>query len=538
MAKLVRKCNVCSRVATSVNFETLGDIRIHNLTCGHTFPEALFIADVEKAANHKSLNGESLRDYQIQKGIKFLEENGLTGLLAWEMGSGKTPTMVSALWMHKDQVTPIAVFCKSKLKQQMVNQFYKWSEGNWIPQVIDSGKEAPLPGWPVYIISLDLLRNLSWLDEFEVKTVIVDECQLIKNPESKRTQAVRKVAEKAEHRIALSGTPIENSAKEYYPMLNILDPVTFNQEKRYIDNYVDVYKMWNGSGYTYKYGGIKPYALDHFREKTKHLISRVKIEEVLPDIPSINTNNFMCDLSREAQLAYVTEVNKLLDYLDEHPVKSAEQSVNILGFMQRLRHITGRAKVDHAVDFIADFLMMKEDAKFIAFVHHQDVGAELYDKMMQFCKDAGFNQPLKISADVDKDTMNGMLQCAAETAWVSREKGDRLLIASTNMSAEGLDLQQCSDAAMIEFQWNPKREEQCIGRMRRFGSTAKVVNMTYFLAEQTIDEYITEIKARKRQAVNQTMGDGSVDWSQDDMIRELLEKLQKTGRKRWSLTGN
>jgi len=110
----------------------------------------------------------------------------------------------------------------------------------------------------------------------------------------------------------------------------------------------------------------------------------------------------------------------------------------------------------------------------------------------------------------------------------------RLMIASTLAAGEGLNLQFCSDAIILERQWNPANEEQVEGRFHRFGQLNSVT-ITYMLASGTIDEYFTELVEIKRSIVAATMDKREIAWEQQSLMKELAEMLVSRGRKAWSL---
>ena len=111
----------------------------------------------------------------------------------------------------------------------------------------------------------------------------------------------------------------------------------------------------------------------------------------------------------------------------------------------------------------------------------------------------------------------------------------RILIASSLASGEGLNLQKCSDCIMIERQWNPANEEQAEGRFARIDQKSNKITATYFVAVGTVDEFFSEIVERKREIVTKTLGGEAVKWDQSSLIKELSEILASQGGKRWGI---
>jgi len=95
-------------------------------------------------------------------------------------------------------------------------------------------------------------------------------------------------------------------------------------------------------------------------------------------------------------------------------------------------------------------------------------------------------------------------------------------------------LQFCSDAVMLERQWNPANEEQAEARFHRFGQENNVF-VTYMLATGTIDEYFTELVEKKRSIVAGALDKKELVWEESNLMKELTTALLTRGRERWKL---
>jgi hypothetical protein len=202
------RCPTCNRRAHTVSEVKFDDDVLIDLSCGHqTVKTAL-----SGAGELVSLDGKTLRDYQITS-VEFSEKAGGNVVILHEMGLGKTPISIALVKRNFDTMCPALVLCKSKLKEQWAHEIIRWAGPEFVPQLIENGREKPLAGFRFYVISLDLLRNIRGLfSDVKFKTVIIDEVQLIKNDDAKRTVAVRELAREAEFKIGLSGTYIKNNA--------------------------------------------------------------------------------------------------------------------------------------------------------------------------------------------------------------------------------------------------------------------------------------------------------------------------------------
>lgn len=539
MPKLVRKCPTegCGKIAEEVSFAQLGSTRLSTLKCGHIITSSGI--EVTESVDFRSLSGKQLFPHQL-KGIEQGEAAGGRVLFAWEQRTGKTPLTVALTNKHTDTLLPMLISCKARLKRQWFHEIVDWSRGEILPQTIDNPKDFIFPGLKAYIISDSLLTNVPWLkDKLPfIKTVVIDECQRISHQGTKRTQAIREFCRDKPHVIGLSGTPIENNAAEFFVMLNLLHPERFPSYDRYVKRYVSVHSINQGKGkVSYKYGGIDRFALDDFRNKTKDFIFRVTREEVLPDLPKIFRSSQFHDLDVEARTQYEKQQEELQEILDTKGYNSTT-SASILGYLARMRSLTGLSKIGPAVDFGQDHLVMTDRKLTIAY-RHEAVGAVIHKQLSEICEKGGFNKPLFLRPQENPNTLRKMEDCMAKTGWVSYDQKDRLCIASIEMAAEGYNLYQCSDSLVTEQLWNPKKEEQWEARHVGKDSTADRIDCTYLIIENTVDEMLAEYKERKRQNVAQTLGDKGYDipWEETDVIREMLERIQKKGRKgRWRPT--
>ena len=521
------KCPTCGKVAETENEYVFGETTYSVLKCGHIIQKH-HIDSSKKPESIVSLDNKKLFPFQLE-GVKFIENSGGRCLVGDEMGLGKNIQALGALILHKE-MRPFLWIGKSSLKYQYQHEIMRWMGEDELAQVIETPKDVLLPGFPGYIVSYDLLRRfkdgklLEAVDKLGIKTVILDECQQIKNSESSRTQHSRALCAKIPNVIALSGTPIKNHAAEYFPILNILNPQMFPRETDFVRYWCDSY--W--TGYGYKTGGLRD--PERFKNRTKNFIIRRERSEVMPDLPKIQRQFQLHEMGAEIEKAYDEalemfryEYNKNGDGLG-----SFEESSNILAYLSRMRHLVGLAKIDPAIDNVMEFLGSTE-RKLTIFHHHKDVGDILVDKLNQVLKELELAAVLHLTADLDASQRYDMV-----TKFTDDPKS-RILVASTLASGEGLNLQVCSDCIMLERQWNPANEEQAESRFPRPGSTATSISALYLVAVGTVDEFFSEIVERKREIVASTLGGEAVEWDQSSIMRELAATLAASGKQKWTV---
>jgi SNF2 family DNA or RNA helicase len=528
LSQIIKKpCPICGKIAVESSRIDFGTgYKVITLQCGHVITEDE-IDTQETNYDIESLNKHyHPRQYQID-GIKFAEKSNVRCLIADEQGLGKTIQALGVLRLHPE-LLPALVVTKTTIKHQWFHELAEWcGMEKYLTQVISSSKEKALPGFSIYVTTYDMLKNDECFADINIKTIIIDECQAIKNHLSGRAKAVQKIAAKAEHIIALSGTPIKNHAGEYFTVLNILQPQRFPEYKRFIREHCDYYETLYGE----KIGGLSN--PEFFHEETKDFILRRTREEAAPELPRINRIFHHVELDKKLNTAYKDAMKELDNLLyaeeDENTWTSA------IAIMTKMRKITGISKAAmEAVDYTMDFLASNE-RKITIFCHHHSATDLLIRNLNREIE--------KINKEVGSSLLDPVLHLHAglsaerrtEVIRQFREERFRVLVASTLAAGEGINLQFCSDAIMLERQWNPANEEQAEGRFSRIGSTANQINVIYFIASETIDEYFTELVEQKRAIVSSTLDNKEIAWESNSLMKELAGVLLTKGKKRWSL---
>lgn len=193
MAIIKKTCKHCNKPAIEKSHSIAGQYKVIRLECGHTLLEKFIPSNKEKIV---SIDGYELRPFQYEN-IELAEANNLRFLFGDEMGLGKTPSVLGAL-KRNPQAFPAIILVKAALKHQWAKECVRWLGKEYMTQIVHSSTTKVYPMFDVYIIGLDLLKNLDLeaiLKDVQPKTIVIDECQLIKNGSSKRTNAVRSLIE-------------------------------------------------------------------------------------------------------------------------------------------------------------------------------------------------------------------------------------------------------------------------------------------------------------------------------------------------------
>jgi SNF2 family DNA or RNA helicase len=524
LTSIIREtCPKCGKIAVEKSKVKIGKSTLIKLHCGHLVSKSSLSSSDEKYSSIISSDGKTVRPYQIE-GIKFLEDANAKAILADEQGLGKMVQALGLMKLHPAKLLPAIIVCPTTIKVQWMHETIRWNGLNetFTTQVISTGKELAIPGFGLYIITYDILKKaeevFSLVDG--INSIFLDECQRIKNHLSDRAKAVQNIVKshKIPHIIPMSGTPAKNNAGELFTVFNLVAPGRFPHYTGYIAQYCDVYDSSWGT----KVGGVRD--IERFQEATKDIMLRRTKSEVLPDLPSLDRKFYHVELDRKLNKAYSKALDDLDDALYADDVNEFERSNNTLAIMARMRHITGVSKVSECIDFVTEYLL-SSDRKLVIYVHHQDVAMLLVDQLGEWCRSGGFEPPLSMHSGLSGD---GRAKLVEEFKLDSK----RLMVASTLAAGEGLNLQFCSDAIMLERQWNPANEEQAEGRFHRFGQENNV-SVTYMLASGTIDEYFTELVESKRAIIAAALDGKEISWDQKSLLKDLAEALVSRGREKW-----
>ena len=460
----------------------------------------------------------------MQKGFGFFDD----------MGLGKTVEALALLRFHAKQYTPTLIITKSAIKFQWFKQLVRWLGPDFLAQIITTSKDFVYPNLKVYIIPYDLLRRFprEKIEKLGIKLVILDECQQIKNPDSSRTQEVRRIVNNNGCKVVpLSGTPWKNRGSEFFPVLNMMDPIKFYSHQRFLENWVEYF--WQGN--KKKMGGIRNPV--KFREYTSALLIRREYNEVMDEFPDINRMKLNVQLDDLEQSTYDDSVSDFVAWynqtVEEKGSEEALSGIEILAKMSKMRHIVGLAKIPATLGFIQEFIEDTEK-KIVIFVHHKDVG-ELMVAALRNTDKTSNPDWWELAQNLQNEGIQVFQYTSAHTG---RPEGNQIqenfnkskrcvMVASTLACGEGIDLQTCADAVLHERQWNPQNEDQAApGRFRRIGQLSSVINITVPEGEGTMDEHLDGTVETKRRQFHVVMNKGqAVTWSEGDIGREVAKKI-------------
>ena len=469
---------------------------------------------------HLVKHGIRLRPYQ-RAGIHWLcwlYENRLHGILADDMGLGKTAQSICTLRHVYEQ----SGSCQHSLIVAPKSVLPHWERE--IHRCIAGAKTYRYHGpqrrrlfymtGPIIFLSTyaTVHRDIEYLSKVPFFYVILDEATYIKNPSAGRTQAIK--ALNSGHRLALTGTPVENRATELWSIFDFL-------MRGHLGKYGTFERM-----YEQRIAAGDQRAADHLGRRIHPFLLRRKKENVAKDLPDKIEMTEWCDLTEEQRQLYgglQGEVKRLRGALmrGEH----VNYTTNILPVLTKLKQIcdhpalvTGQTKPifgrSNKFDWIANMIarILRENQQVVVFSHFLG----MLDLLEAWLRRDGINYMRIDGSTEDRQTL------------IDHFNAGRSAVALCSLMAagHGINLTAANHVIHADRWWNPAVEDQATDRVHRIGQD-KTVYVHRILVEGTLEERIDTLLASKRYLADQIVGAAtrrSRSWTREELL-ELLHPL-------------
>ena len=468
-------------------------------------------ADAEPRFESVSLGdaGKILRPYQ-KTGVywmRHLENRGMNGLLADEMGLGKTlQTLVWLALPHGDGPRrPAIVVAPTSLVRNWEAEAAKFipSMKTLVISGPDRARDFPkIPSADLVVTSYSLLQR-DFEEAYagvEFSVAVIDEAQHIKNRRTKNALCVKMLD--AGGRLALTGTPVENSVADVWSIFDFLMPDYLGDYESFKLRYEDPAAEGGTGAET---------ALERLKRKLEPFIMRRLKKTVAKDLPDKIVKVSLCPLSEESQREYAEALSKTRTMAGETiRAKGFEKSkFELLAMLMKLRQIASRGKYD-------------------AFREQLDSAIEAGHRVLVFSQ---FVKTLKaIAEDLDA---SGIRYCYLDGSTKDRlgecnrfNKNRSIPVFLISLMAGGTGLNLTGADMVIHYDpwWNPAVEDQATDRAHRIGQT-KNVFVVKMIAADTIEEKVLALQRRKQAVIAATVGttDAAVmDRLTAEDVKELL----------------
>ncbi len=443
----------------------------------------------------------TLRPYQKEgfNWLVFLHEINSGGILADDMGLGKTVQAIALLTWAKTKYKRKLnlVVAPTSVVPNWEREISKFAPG--LTTVVWQGpnrhqRRDDLDKADVMITSYALLRrDEELLHELDLRYVILDEAQHIKNPMSHTARAAKKL--KSERRLALTGTPIENRLSELWSIFDFVSPGLLGQLRTFEERIARPIDRGDTDTAQRLRATIKPFVM-----------RRVK-KDVAQDLPEKIEQEMIVPLAEEQAKLYkqvLRQIRKsVLSEVEKQGVSRAQ--IQILVALTRLRQVACDPRLMKLPD--TDFTAA-ESGKLGAL---REIISEAIDGghrvlvFSQFVEMLNHIRAALDEDDVEYEYLDGSTKNRIER--VDRFNEDEtvpVFLISLKAGGTGLNLTGADTVVHFDPWWNPAVEDQATDRAHRIGQT-KNVNVYKLIAEGTVEEKILQLSAKKRELVSNVL---------------------------------
>lgn len=456
-----------------------------------------------------------LRPYQLEgyHFLAYLSTNGFGGILADDMGLGKTVQALAwLLWLRgkkKKPIPPSLVVCPKSVMDNWGMEVEKFAPSLKV-QVWAAGTVSELPASiksaDLHVINYSHLRSIgAGLKAISFLTIILDEGQYIKNPSSQTAITAR--ALRAEHRLVLTGTPIENQALDLWSLMSFAMPGVLGNRSQF------------GKLYDSK---KDPLARLRLSSRVRPFLIRRTKSQVAQDLPERIEDVIYCEIEGTQRKLYDAELKRAQQILLKAKTQKqlSELRFNFLTSLLRLRQICAHPRLHHKTT-------RAESAKVSALL-------ELLEPIMEEgAKVLVFSQFVELIHILEKElskqkiktwTLTGSTENRGDL--VKNFQGDKdpgVFLISLKAGGSGLNLTAASYVVLFDPWWNPAVEAQAIDRTHRIGQTSKIIAYR-LVVKNTIEEKIRSLQEEKQALVADVLGDDK--FSQSLSLNDFQYLLQ------------
>lgn len=324
-------------------------------------------------------------------------------------------------------------------------------------------------------------NNIDILRSYTFEYIVLDESQNIKNNDSLTFRSVIQLQGK--HRIALTGTPIENSLKDLWAQFRFLQPDLLGEESAFHKQFIIPIRQGNVRMEKRLQQIIAPFIL------------RRSKSEVAPELPPLTEETIYCAMSEKQDESYEQEKNSLRNILLQQPEnRDRYHMFSILNGILRLRQLACHPQLifpdfdgisGKTEQIIDTFDTLRSEGHkvliFSSFVRHLEILAEVF-------RQRGWKYALLTGSTNNRPS---------EIAHFTEQKDVQAFLISLKAGGVGLNLTQADYVFIIDPWWNPAAESQAIARAHRIGQDKQVIAYR-FITQNSIEEKILQLQEDKR----------------------------------------
>lgn len=467
-----------------------------------------------------------LRPYQ-QAGVQWLyllTRLGLGACLADDMGLGKTIQVLALLLVLKRESAgsqrPSLLVAPASLLANWAAEAERFTPGLRLliahPSAMAAAdfktlNAAQLEGVDLVITSYGALLRQPVLQDVDWRLAVIDEAQAIKNPGAKQTRQVKKI--KAQSRIALTGTPVENRLSDLWSIFDFTHPGLLGTDKVFA-------KFTKRLAEAEHFGPLRALV-------QPYILRRLKTDKrVISDLPDKTELKAWCLLSPVQAALYQQSVQDLADALED--AEGMGRKGVVLSFLMRFKQIC-----NHPSQWLGDAAWKAEDSgKFARLRELVEVIAARQEKVLVFTQFRETTEPLAafLGSIFGREglVLHGGTPVAKRRELVRRFQEDEQIpffVLSLKAGGAGLNLTAASHVIHFDRWWNPAVENQATDRAFRIGQQRNVL-VHKFVCQGTVEDRIDQLIESKQQLVKDVLEGGAELLLTEMSDRELLDLVR------------
>ncbi len=485
-------------------FHIWGKILNHEQMSSFWLPKAAVVQEekkLDRVIDYSKYSARPPMEHQKVAVEKLLANNKF--ILADDMGLGKTTSAVIASLESKAR--KILIVCPASLKINWEREIRNYSDRKVL--IVEGRKWGST--FDYYIINYDIIKNYHTTDKSEdsddykllvnanFDLAIVDEAHYISNATANRTRLLNDVLETIPKVWLLTGTPMTSRPINYFNLLKIVEsPLTLNWQsyvRRYCKGYqfnVGNRKVWNTSGAS---------NLDELRERTKNLVLRRMKTDIL-DLPEKIVTPVFVELTSKM---YDEELEEFTRISND---KKNEETISVtLNRLMKIRQLIAYEKIPYTCELIDKCLEQgKKVIVLTNFTMSLDMLHEKYKK--------------------NSVTLDGRMNKDKRQENVDRFQNDdkiKVFIGNIKAAGVGITLTAAEVVIMNDLSFVPADHSQGEDRAYRYGQKNSVL-VYYPVFENTVEKIIYNILQKKKNVIDQVMGDGEYS---ESFSKDLLKHL-------------
>jgi superfamily II DNA or RNA helicase len=478
------------------------------------FSKLANIDEIGKAKKPRALKA-TLRPYQEQglSWLRFIHDIGSGGVLADDMGLGKTiQTLALLLGLRQDKEEVRAlIVAPTSVVTNWIREIERFAPTLTTALWHGAGRKDQadeLESANVIVTSYALLRrDIDLLKKLPLTYAILDEAQNIKNPLSATAQAAKDL--RADHRLALTGTPIENRLTEIWSLFEFVSPGLLGPLQKFEEKFARPIDQGDSKQAARLRAVIHPF-----------ILRRTKIE-VAKDLPAKIESDKFIDLAPEQKAIYLQVLREVRAQVmgEVERVGVAKSQLHILAGLTKLR----QAACDPRLLGMPREFSHEDSGKLMALRELVDECQASGHKVLIFSQFVSMLKLMREALDEDKvryEYLDGSTTDRPER--IDRFQTDptiTVFLISLKAGGSGLNLTAADTVIHFDPWWNPAVEDQASDRAHRIGQT-RVVTIYRLVAAGTIEEKILELKKKKKDLVASVLSEdagGAKKLTKDDL---------------------